>query len=343
VVVPFPISSLQAAEVLRHYGIKADAIYVDGSHESNAVYMDLLTFHEVLGDGGLMWGDDYSENWPGVQQAVNLLPRKSGTHRQRGELGPAQAPALRADCLNAMTRRVRVCYFNTWAGRLEDAAAYVARVGKLDLRPLVSDRNDPALLRKARLDCDWYGENARCFAAMSCARESNSSPAWVCGAAGIADLGQQPRDPGEESLVARDGPAEPRSLGSAAGRKRLPYWRRWESDTSIMLSMRPAVSCRAFQIAPALDVLIHDEAPLAAAGAAQLRPGVRTLHRSWVTISCPARCHSTRHRGKNFCSSARNLVSRRTAGGRSSFCRQSLRTASSPPAITRSPWRPAMR
>jgi len=73
VVVPFPISSLQAAEVLRHYGIKADAIYVDGSHESNAVYMDLLTFHEVLGDGGLMWGDDYSENWPGVQQAVNLF------------------------------------------------------------------------------------------------------------------------------------------------------------------------------------------------------------------------------------------------------------------------------
>ena len=73
VVVPFPISSLQAAEVLRHYGIKADAIYVDGSHESNAVYMDLLTFHEVLDEGGLMWGDDYSENWPGVQQAVNLF------------------------------------------------------------------------------------------------------------------------------------------------------------------------------------------------------------------------------------------------------------------------------
>lgn len=73
VVVPFPIFSLQAAEVLRHYGIKADAIYVDGSHESNAVYMDLLTFHEVLGEGGLMWGGDYSENWPGVQKAVNLF------------------------------------------------------------------------------------------------------------------------------------------------------------------------------------------------------------------------------------------------------------------------------
>ena len=63
-------------------------------------------------------------------------------------------------------RRVRICYFNVWADGLEDAAAYAARVPSLDLRPLVSDPRDEALLAKARLDCDWYAENARAFAAI---------------------------------------------------------------------------------------------------------------------------------------------------------------------------------
>jgi hypothetical protein len=35
-------------------------------------------------------------------------------------------------------------------------------------------------------------------------------------------------------------------------------------------------------IAPHLDVLIHDEAPLASEGAAALRPTARVCHRSWV-------------------------------------------------------------
>ena len=64
-------------------------------------------------------------------------------------------------------RRVRICYFNTWAGPLQTVADYLARLPGLDLRPLVSNAGDPELMRKARLYCDWYGENARCFAAMA--------------------------------------------------------------------------------------------------------------------------------------------------------------------------------
>jgi hypothetical protein len=41
------------------------------------------------------------------------------------------------------------------------------------------------------------------------------------------------------------------------------------------------------EIAPHLDVLIHDEAPLAEAGGAALRPDCRAIHRSWVANVVP--------------------------------------------------------
>lgn len=182
-------------------------------------------------------------------------------------------------------RRVRVCYFDTWAGRLEEAAAYVARVGGIDLHPLVSDPTDAALLAKARLDCDWYAENARCFAAMT-HPALEFLPAWVCGPAGIVDLGQMPRASDEERWFITMG-HQPQALGAAAGRafallskvgvRHLFY--AFDEASRFM-------PCFA-EIAPSLDILIHDEAPLAAASAARLRSGARTLHRSWVANLVP--------------------------------------------------------
>ena len=64
-------------------------------------------------------------------------------------------------------RSIRICYFNVWAQGLEEAVSYVRRAPELDLAPLVSNPRDAGLMTKARLDCDWYAENARCFAAMS--------------------------------------------------------------------------------------------------------------------------------------------------------------------------------
>jgi Methyltransferase domain len=71
IVSPFPISSIQAADILTHYNIKADLIYVDASHEYVPVKADIAAFWPLLNDGGCMIGDDYSQNWPGVVQAVN--------------------------------------------------------------------------------------------------------------------------------------------------------------------------------------------------------------------------------------------------------------------------------
>jgi hypothetical protein len=53
-------------------------------------------------------------------------------------------------------------------------------VPALDLRRLVANPQDAGLLRKARLDCDWYAANTRCFAAL---RHEGIEflPAWVTG------------------------------------------------------------------------------------------------------------------------------------------------------------------
>jgi predicted O-methyltransferase YrrM len=70
-IVPFPISSIQGADVLSHYKVKADIIYVDAAHEYKPVLADLQAYYPLLKDNGVMFGDDYHSNWPGVIQAVD--------------------------------------------------------------------------------------------------------------------------------------------------------------------------------------------------------------------------------------------------------------------------------
>lgn len=183
------------------------------------------------------------------------------------------------------SRRVRICYFNTWSQTLEDAAAYVARVPILNLASMVSNPRDPALLAKARLDCDWYGENARCFAAMQ-HPEIEFLPAWVCGVAGILELARAPREPGEERWLITMA-HQPQALGAAAGRVFALLAR--EGVRHLFYAFDEAsrfMPCFS-EIAPYLEVLIHDESPLEEAGRARLNPKCRTEHRSWVANVVP--------------------------------------------------------
>lgn len=182
-------------------------------------------------------------------------------------------------------RRIRICYFNTWAGGLEPVADYLARVKGLDLRSRVTNPGDGELLRKARLDCDWYAANARCFAAM--AHENiEFLPAWVTGKQGVLDLVTVPRDPGEERWLVTMA-HQPQAFGPLAGKVfamlaarqvRHLYYAFDEASRRM-----PCFNA----IAPYLDVLIHDEFPLADAGRERLRPGCVTLHRSWVANFAP--------------------------------------------------------
>lgn len=74
---PFPISSVQGAEVLKHYNMKADIIYVDASHEYEAVLQDIEKYWDILDKGGMIFGDDYTKYWPGVIKAVDEFAEKN--------------------------------------------------------------------------------------------------------------------------------------------------------------------------------------------------------------------------------------------------------------------------
>ncbi len=73
-IIPFPQTSATAALWLRYYGLTAELIYLDGSHEEEDVYGDLLGYWEVVSPGGVLFGDDWA--WDGVRLAVERFARE---------------------------------------------------------------------------------------------------------------------------------------------------------------------------------------------------------------------------------------------------------------------------
>lgn len=182
-------------------------------------------------------------------------------------------------------RRVRVCYFNTWAQGVEAAAEYVARVPAMDLAPFVTNRLDGALLRKARLDCDWYAENTRCFGDLQ-HDGIDFLPAWVCGASGLVDMAQAAREPGEERWLITMG-HQPQSLGAVAGKAFGLLARSGVRHLFYAFDEASRFMPCFHDIARHLRVLIHDESPLDPGGRAVLSRDCQTLHRSWVANVAP--------------------------------------------------------
>lgn len=73
-VVPLPLDSVNARNVISRLGIVADIIHIDGGHDYEAVTTDLTQWWQVLRPGGVFIGDDYFENgsiWPEVFRAIN--------------------------------------------------------------------------------------------------------------------------------------------------------------------------------------------------------------------------------------------------------------------------------
>lgn len=67
----FPIqnTSINGARWLASLRIAPELIYIDGSHEYEDVYADLLAYSQILAGGGVMFGDDFRA-FPGVFAAV---------------------------------------------------------------------------------------------------------------------------------------------------------------------------------------------------------------------------------------------------------------------------------
>ena len=77
-IIPFPQTSSNAFRLLKERNVKADLIYIDGSHEFEDVLADLAKYSELLTDDGIIFGDDYCEYWPGVKQAVDMFKNIHG-------------------------------------------------------------------------------------------------------------------------------------------------------------------------------------------------------------------------------------------------------------------------
>ncbi|MDD2763134.1 MAG: hypothetical protein PHE83_04055 [Opitutaceae bacterium] len=177
-------------------------------------------------------------------------------------------------------RRVRSFCYCPWAGPLVETGTFLRQMEHVDIALRVANPADPGLLQLAQLDRDWHAENVRVFAAMA-HPEIDFLPAHVLGARGLSEFVSRIRPPEEEWWLILTG-QHPRHLAGVIGRTlaylahrgvRMLYYAFDEASRNLECFN---------ELAPHLDVLIHDEAPLAEAGRAALAPRCLTLHRSWV-------------------------------------------------------------
>jgi hypothetical protein len=189
--------------------------------------------------------------------------------------------------MNLPPRPTRLIFFNPWADELEETAAYLARLPSLDLTARLADPADERLRRMARLDADWYGECARCFAAiahpaLACA------PAWITGIAGLATLAARcAQRPLRETWWLIFTGHHPQKVGAPLA-PLCAYLRKRGVRIAFYAFDEVSRQMPCFNdLAPHLDVFIHDESPLAETGAARLRPQCVTRHRSWVANIVP--------------------------------------------------------
>lgn len=58
-ITPFPIDSINGAEVLERLQVKADLAYIDAGHDYNSARVDFTLHSKNLRDGGYLLGDDW--------------------------------------------------------------------------------------------------------------------------------------------------------------------------------------------------------------------------------------------------------------------------------------------
>lgn len=68
-IVPVRISSIEASRVLAT--VSADLIYIDASHEYDAVYADIAAWYPLVKGHGLLCGDDYLDGDGSIRRAVD--------------------------------------------------------------------------------------------------------------------------------------------------------------------------------------------------------------------------------------------------------------------------------
>jgi|SRR5579872_7089103 len=72
-VLPLPMDSLNAAEVLKSLNVAPTMIHLDGGHDYESVIADLRVWWPLLAPGGVFVGDDYylNDTFPGLRRAFD--------------------------------------------------------------------------------------------------------------------------------------------------------------------------------------------------------------------------------------------------------------------------------
>ena len=68
-VVVMRMTSVEAAKILRNHSV--DMVFIDGLHLYENVVEDIKVWTHKLTPGGILIGDDYGKNYPGVVKAVD--------------------------------------------------------------------------------------------------------------------------------------------------------------------------------------------------------------------------------------------------------------------------------
>ena len=81
-IVPLPLDSTNASELVRQRDIAIDMLHLDAGHTYEAVTTDLVRWWPSLRRGGLFIGDDY-QDWPDTRRAIDdFLARTPHSHFQ---------------------------------------------------------------------------------------------------------------------------------------------------------------------------------------------------------------------------------------------------------------------
>lgn len=86
-IIPLPMTSSIGAKYCKFFKIKPQLVYVDGSHEQNDVYRDIVDYWDILESGGVLFGDDYRDCWPGVIHDVNKFCKENSLEKNISETG----------------------------------------------------------------------------------------------------------------------------------------------------------------------------------------------------------------------------------------------------------------
>jgi len=73
VIIPCRMTSVEAASALN---VRPDLVYIDGAHDRDNVYQDVMHWYPKLASGGILCGDDWGAAQPAVFRAIKILGQR---------------------------------------------------------------------------------------------------------------------------------------------------------------------------------------------------------------------------------------------------------------------------